>query len=131
MSERQEDHVWERWRRIVVLAAAMATISLVGPGEGLSASARRGLDYECRLAATKLGDEIAVTLRLLTDQARDDWRVRLYHEEELIFSKVRTTNAQGDLKVVRVVPNLPGRDDLASRARHLESGTICEVESRI
>jgi len=128
MSERQEDHVWERWRRIIVLAAAMATISLVG---GPSASAKRGLDYECRLAATKLGEEIAVTLRLLTDQARDDWRVRLYHEEELIFSKVRTTNAQGDLKVVAVVPNLPGRDDLASRARHLESGTICEVESRI
>ncbi len=108
----------------------MATISLVGPG-GLSASDQRGLDYECRLTATKLGDEIAVTLRLLTDQARDDWRMRLYHEEELIFSKVRTTNAQGNLKVVRVVPNLPGRDDLASRARHLESGTICEVESRI
>jgi hypothetical protein len=130
MSERQEEHVGERWRRTIVLAVATATISLVGPG-GLSASAQRGLDYECRLAATKLGDEIAVTLRLLTDQARDDWRIRLYHEDELIFSKVRITNARGNLKVVRVVPNLPGRDDLASRARHLESGTICEVESRI
>jgi hypothetical protein len=130
MSERQEEHVGERWRRTIVFAVATATISLVGPG-GLSASAQRGLDYECRLAATKLGDEIAVTLRLLTDQARDDWRIRLYHEDELIFSKVRITNARGNLKVVRVVPNLPGRDDLASRARHLESGTICEVESRI
>jgi hypothetical protein len=44
---------------------------------------------------------------------------------------VRTTNAQGNLKVVRVVPNLPGRDDLATRARHLESGTVCRVASRI
>jgi hypothetical protein len=130
MIERQEDHVGERWRRTIVFAAAMATISLADPG-GLSASAQRGLDYECRLAATKLGEEITVTLRLLTDQARDDWRVRLYHEEELILSKVRTTNAQGNLKVARVVPNLPGRDDLASRARHLESGTSCEVETRI
>jgi hypothetical protein len=129
MRER-EDHVGERWRRTIVLAVAMATLPLVGPG-GLSASAQRGLDYECRLAATKIGEEIAVTLRLLTDQARDDWRVRLYHEEEVIFSKVRTTNAQGNLKVVRVVPNLPGRDDLATRARHLESGTVCQVASRI
>jgi hypothetical protein len=129
MSERREGHVGEPWRTIV-LAVAMATISLVGPAD-LSASAQRGLDYECRLAATKIGEEISVTLRLLTDQARDDWRVRLYHEEKLIFSKVRTTNAQGNLKVVRVVPNLPGRDDLTNRARHLESGTICAVESRI
>lgn len=119
-----------RWRPTIVLALAMATISLVGSA-GISASAQRGLDYRCRLAATKIGEEIAVTLRLLTDQARDDWRVRLYHEEELIFSKVRTTNAQGNLKVVRVVQNLPGRDDLATRARHLESGTVCRVESRI
>jgi len=129
MSER-EDHAGERWRRTIVLAVTMATISLVGPG-GLSASAQRGLDYECRLAATKIGEEIAVTLRLLTDRARDDWRVRLYHEEELIFSKMRTTNAQGNLKVVRVVPNLPGRDDLATRVRHLDSGTVCRVASRI
>lgn len=119
-----------RGRRTIVIAVALATISLVGH-PGLSASAQRGLDYECRLSATKLGEEIVVTLRLLTDQTRDDWRVRLFHEDELIFSKVRTTNAQGNLKVVRAVPNLPGRDDLAARARHLESGTVCEVESRI
>jgi len=122
--------VRKRWRLTIVLVAAMATTSLIGPAPASTTSVR-GLDYQCRLVATKLGEEISITLRLLTNQARDDWRVRLFHEGELVFSKVRATNAQGNLKVVRVVADLPGRDDLAARARHLESGTICEVESRI
>lgn len=127
---RRQGRVGRRWVRTSVLAAALATTSSVAP-MGASASAERGLTYECRLVATKLGEEISVALRLLTNQARDDWRVRLYHEGERIFSKVRTTNAQGNLKVVRVVPNLPGRDELAAWSRHLESGAICEVDSRI
>jgi hypothetical protein len=122
--------VRERNRRMIALLLALATTSLVAHA-GASPSAERGLDYECRRVATKVGEEIAVTLRLLTDQARDDWRVRLFHEGEPIFSKVRTTNAQGNLKVVRVVQNMPGRDDLAARTRHLDTGTTCKVESRI
>lgn len=116
--------------RTSVLVAALATTSTVGPVSA-TASAERSLTYECRLVATKLGEEISVALRLLTNQARDDWRVRLYHGGERIFSKVRTTNAQGNLKVVRIVTNLPGRDELSAWSRHLESGSICEVDSRI
>ncbi len=127
---RTKDFVGERWILPILLVAAMAAGSVTGPATA-SADGPRGLDYQCRLVATKLGEEIAVTFRLQTNHARDRWRVRLYHEDELIFSKVRTTNAQGNLRVVRIEPNLPGRDDLATRARHLESGTTCEVETRI
>ncbi|MGZ8602390.1 MAG: hypothetical protein ACXWXN_07735 [Actinomycetota bacterium] len=127
---RTEDSVGKRWILPILLVAAMAAGSLIGPATA-SADGPRGLDYQCRLVATKLGEEIAVTFRLQTNLAHDRWRVRLYHEDELTFSKVRTTNAQGNLRVVRIEPNLPGRDDLAARARHLESGTTCEVETRI
>ena len=126
---RREGQAGRRWMRTSVLAAALAATSSVG-SVGASASAERGLTYECRLVATKLGEEISVALRLVTNQARDDWRVRLYHEGERIFSKVRT-NAQGNLKVVRIVPNLARRDELSAWSRHLESGAVCKVDSRI
>ena len=94
-------------------------------------TASRGLGYRCRLVATKLGDEITLTPASSHSGARDDWRVRLFHESERVYSGVRRTNHDGDLKVVRVEPNLPKRDHFAARARHLETGTLCTVESRI
>jgi hypothetical protein len=57
--------------------------------------------------------------------------VRLFHDDELIFSKLRITNADGNLKVVRVEPNLAGTDTFEGRARHLGTGAVCKVESRI
>ena len=119
-----------RWLMSLALVVALAAL-----GSSAAAASRtvgaRGLDYRCRLVATRLGDEITLMLRLRTNQARDAWRIRMYHEQELIFSKIRMTNALGNLKVVRHEPNLPGRDDLLARARHLDSGTVCEVASRI
>ena len=111
---------------VVVVLALIAVPAGVPPMAGAG-----GLDYRCRLGVTKLGPQITVTFRLRTNQPRHDWRVRLFHEGEPIFSKVRTTNASGRIKVVRVVPNLAGRDDLDARARHRETGRVCEVSSRI
>jgi hypothetical protein len=114
------------------LALACLTVSLVAPqAVATGADAPQELEYNCRLVATKLGDEITLTFRLRTDGAGDAWRVRLLHDDELIFSKLRVTNAEGNLKVVRVEPNLTGVDAFEGRARHVETGTICEVESRI
>jgi hypothetical protein len=114
------------------LTVACLAVSIVAsPGAATGAEAPHGPEYSCRLVVTKLGREITLTFRLRTDSAGDAWRVRLFHDDELIFSKLRVTNAEGDLKVVRVAPNLAGIDAFEGRARHLESGTICEVESRI
>ena len=112
---------------VLLVTALMAA----GPIGAVTAAGPLGLVYRCRSVVTKLGDEITVSFRIRTNRARDDWRVRLFHEGDLVFSRIRTTNADGNLKVVRVVPNLRARDDFVARGRRLETGTICEVESRI
>jgi hypothetical protein len=112
---------------VVCLASAM----LAPTGAVAGASGPRGLDYSCRLGATKLGAEITLTFRLRTDRAGDTWRVRLFHDDELVFSKIRVTNPEGNLKVVRAEPNLPGVDEFMGRARHTETGAVCVVETRI
>ena len=114
------------------LAVACLAVSIVAPqGGATGAEVPHGLEYRCRLVATKLGKEITLSFRLRTDSARDVWRVRLFHDDELIFSKLRVTNAEGDLRVVRIEPNLDGIDAFEGRARHIEKGRICEVELRI
>jgi hypothetical protein len=115
-------------------AAVVASVAvIIGSSAAVEAASVRPpeLTYRCRLIASDLGEEIGMNLRLRTDGARDGWRIKLFHEGERVFSKIRRTNARGDLKVVRVEPNLPGRDELSARARHLRSGTVCAVESRI
>jgi hypothetical protein len=117
-------------RRALALTCLFASIA-VPQGAATAAEAPRGLEYKCRLVATKLGKEITLTFRLRTDGVADGWRVRLFHDDDLIFSKLRVTNAEGNLKVVRVEPDLAGVDAFVGRARHVETGMICEVESRI
>ena len=114
------------------LALACLVASMLAPS-GLASSAERpgGLEYSCRLVATKLGEEITLTFRLRTDGAGDAWRVRLFHDDELVFSKRRVTNVEGNLKVVRIEPNLAGVDAFEGRARHLETGEVCRVETSI
>jgi hypothetical protein len=107
---------------------------LEGPSTGAappSVSEAGGFAYRCRLVATKLGDEITLTLRLRTERPNRTWRVRLFHDGELVSSSRRRANERGYLKVSRTVPNLPGRDEVGGRARHLATGTVCAVRSRI
>ena len=118
-------------RRGVALACLVGSL-FVAHGNGSGAAGEpRGLEYNCRLVAAKLGEEITLTFRLRTDGARDTWRIRLFHEGELVFSKPRLTNAEGNVKVVRIEPNLAGIDDFGARARHLETGELCRVETSI
>ena len=110
------------------MLAVVAGLSVaLSSGAAAVPGGRLGLRYRCQLEATKLADEITVTIRLRTDRSGDEWRIRLLHEGSPIFRTVRRTNDEGDLKVVRVVPNMPGRDDLETRARHLETGELCRV----
>jgi hypothetical protein len=116
------------WLRTIT-ALCLATMLTV-TAASVQASTDRGLVYRCRLVSTKLGEEITLSFRLRTNAPRQVWRVRLYHEGERIFSKLRRTNGVGNLRVVRVVPNEPGRDEVAARARHRASGTLCDVAFR-
>jgi hypothetical protein len=118
-------------RRGLSLACLVGSLLVAhGTGSG-TAGEPRGLVYNCRLVATKLGEEITLTFRLHTDGARDTWRIRLFHEGDLVFSKPRLTNAEGNIKVVRIEPNLAGIDDFEAQARHLETGDLCRVETGI
>jgi hypothetical protein len=116
---------WLRW----IMALCLAAVLGLSAGS-VQASTDRGLVYRCRLVSTKLGEEITLSFRLRTNAPRQVWRVRLYHEGERVFSKLRRTNGVGNLRVVRVVPNVPGRDEVAARARHRASGTLCDVAFR-
>lgn len=117
-------------RRGLTLACVVASM-LAPNGVASGADGPRGFEYSCRLIANKLGKEITLTFRLRTDGARETWRVRLFHDDDLVFSKRRVTNAQGNLKVVRAEPNLAGVDEFEGRARHLETGEVCRLETRI
>ena len=114
------------------LTLACVVASMLAPhGVASGSDGPRGFEYSCRLIATKLGEEITLTFRLRTDGAGDTWRVRLFHDGDLVFSKRRVTNAEGNLKVVRIEPNLAGVDAFEGRARHLETGEVCALETRI
>jgi len=119
------------WFGRALVVACLAVSTAAPQGSAIGGEMPRGLEYSCRLVATKLGKEITVTFRLRTNSAGDAWRVRLFHDDEPVFSKLRLTNAEGNVKVVRVEPDLAGVDTFVGRARHLETVTVCKVESRI
>ena len=118
---------WARAALIVVLAASVSTIGSANAVQ----STGRVLSYRCELIATKLGEQITLALRLRTNAPRRYWRIRMFHQGERVLLKTRRTNEFGRLTVVRVVPNLRGRDQVAARARHVASGKVCRVQTRI
>jgi hypothetical protein len=118
-------------RTAIAAALAMGVVTLVPAAATSLAPVPGRPTYRCELESTKLAREITVTIRLRTDEPKDDWRVRLFHDDELVYTKVRTTNPQGNLKVVRTEPNRPGPDTLEARVRNLASGKVCAVDATI
>jgi hypothetical protein len=116
-----------RWILVGVLAASLVPLGSTNAVENSS----RVLGYRCELIATKLGEQITLALRLRSNAPRRYWRIRMFHQGERVLLKTRRTNVLGRLTVVRVVPNLRGRDEVAARARHVASGKVCRVQTRI
>ena len=48
-----------------------------------------------------------------------------------VFSAVRRTNGSGDLKVMKAIENLHGRDELLSKARDISTGSVCDVAFKV
>ena len=128
--ERTRGQIWAGVAAATLVASllAIAPLTVMAPARPVG---EPRLSFRCRLVATKLAEEITVTIRLRTNKPRDEWRVRLFHNDERVYAKTRRTNAAGRLKVVRVVPNLAGRDELSTKLRNLETGRLCRVTSRI
>ncbi|HET9311629.1 MAG TPA: hypothetical protein VFP41_10475 [Actinomycetota bacterium] len=120
-----------KWARSALIVAL--TSAVVFPIGSTNAVERTGrvLSYRCELIATTLGEQITLALRLRTNAPHRSWRIRMFHQGERVLLKTRRTNASGRLIVVRVVPNLRGRDEVAARARHVASGKACRVQTRI
>lgn len=119
-----------KWARAVLIVVLTASVSTIGSANAVQ-STGRVLSYRCELIATKLGEQITLALRLRTNAPRRYWRIRMFHQGERVLLKTRRTNEFGRLTVVRVVPNLRGRDQVAARARHVASGKVCRVRTRI
>jgi len=122
--------VQRKWARAVLIVVLTASVSTIGSANAVQ-STGRVLSYRCELIATKLGEQITLALRLRTNAPRRYWRIRMFHQGERVLLKTRRTNEFGRLTVVRVVPNLRGRDQVAARARHVASGKVCRVRTRI
>jgi len=122
--------VQRKWARAVLIVVLTASVSTIGSANAVQ-STGRVLSYRCELIATKLGEQITLALRLRTNAPRRYWRIRMFHQGERVLLKTRRTNEFGRLTVVRVVPNLRGRDQVAARARHVASGKVCRVQTRI
>jgi hypothetical protein len=84
-----------------------------------------------RLSLVKDTAQITVTFRLLTEHPRRLWRIRLFDDGEAVFRIERRTNALGDVRVVRSIPNRPGADELVIRARNLQGIETCRIEATI
>lgn len=119
-----------KWARAALIVVLTASVSTIGSANAVQ-STGRVLSYRCELIATKLGEQITLALRLRTNAPRRYWRIRMFHQGERVLLKTRRTNEFGRLTVVRVVPNLRGRDQVAARARHVASGKVCRVQTRI
>ena len=115
----------------VMLAVVIVCAAIQSAPAAALTERPRGLIFRCRLVATDHGDDIALSFRLRTNESRGHWRIRMFHEGERIVSKARATSAAGDLNVRRSVPDKRGRDDVIGRARHLATGAVCEVASRV
>jgi hypothetical protein len=120
-----------------LFAVAALTLALLVPSlsagavqqrTGRRAGEQRSQQFHCRMAATRLGGEITVTFWLNTRIAHRDWRIRFWDNGEQVFSAVRTTNLDGNLRVRETIPNLRGRDELRGKARDLIVGTVCDVQ---
>jgi len=122
--------VQRKWARAALIVVLTASVSTIGSANAVQ-STGRVLSYRCELIATKLGEQITLALRLRTNAPRRYWRIRMFHQGERVLLKTRRTNEFGRLTVVRVVPNLRGRDQVAARARHVASGKVCRVQTRI
>jgi len=56
----------------------------------------------------------------------DRWRVKIRHDGDLVFNRVRTTRGPSGSFEVRVVEdNGPGNDVFRGRARNLSTGEVC------
>jgi hypothetical protein len=114
-------------RRLGLTLAVMATLlAMTAPAEAIH---HRGQIYHCRLQGTKLGDEITITLTINAQRPRHEWRIRIWDDGDLVYGRIRRTNAQGNIRVVTSTDDRRKGDHLEAKARDItDETTACAVE---
>ncbi len=116
----------------LAMAACLSAPALgTAPAAVASGGLPRVLVYRCRLVATDRGDEIALSLRLRTNEANDRWRIRIVHEGQRVLTTRGRTDGRGVLKARTVVTDAPGRDEVRVRARHLMPHAVCKAATAV
>lgn len=109
--------------------AIFATLAAVPAGAKAGDVIRRGscsgsTDWKLKLSP----DNGRIETEFEVDQNRNGraWRVRIHHNGDLVFSKVRTTRAPSGSFTVRLLQNnRAGNDVFTARAVNPASGEIC------
>ncbi|GIU97518.1 MAG: hypothetical protein KatS3mg013_1321 [Actinomycetota bacterium] len=119
--------------RLVIAALTVLALSAVTAAPLAQAKdgdvIRRG---SCSGASTwklKLSPEdgkIEVEFEVDQNVVGDVWRVKIFHDGELVFRGKRTTKAPSGSFEVRIVePNRAGPDDFVAKARNLSTDEVC------
>ncbi len=116
----------------VALMAALALV-LVAPAQIASAGDRDVIqegscdgqsDWKLKISPEDGGLE--VEFEVDQNVTGDRWRVKIRHDGDLVFNRVRTTRGPSGSFEVRIVENDgPGNDQFRGRARNLSTGEVC------
>jgi hypothetical protein len=79
-----------------------------------------------RLEVDREEGRLDVELDILTTRAGKTWRVRMSQNGDRFYSRVRTTDHDGDIEVDRDRPDRAGTDTFSFRATQLSNGQICK-----
>ena len=125
-------------RSLKTRPTALAAIALVMLGwtQGVAGAAQPLRSqprqvYTCRLRATSLPNTITLTFRLDSTIAGRRWHVRIRDNGEVVYSRVRITNSEGDLRARKTIENRRGPDRLVAKARDQRTGDLCKVTFRV
>ncbi|MCI0634924.1 MAG: hypothetical protein L0206_13560 [Actinobacteria bacterium] len=113
--------------------ALIATFALVVPAQIASAGdrevSREGpcserSDWELKASSEDGG--IEVEFEVDQNVNGDRWRVKIRHDGDLVFNRIRTTRGPSGSFEVRIVEeDGPGSDVFRGRARNLSTGETC------
>lgn len=112
----------------VALAFAMlgwSGVALAGDNDVIrTGSCSDSSDWKLKISPQDGGLEVEYEV----DQnvSGDRWRVKIRHDGDLVFNRVRTTRGPSGSFEVRIVePDNGGTDTFRARARNLSTGEVC------
>ena len=122
-------------KKVSLLVASVAAFALLALSAAPAAIAkdgdilRRGACTGVSTSKIKLSEEngrIEVEFEVDQNRVGDSWRVRIRHDDVLVFTRTRTTRAPSGSFEVRILQRDRAGDDVfRARAVNLRTGEVC------